>query len=180
MLELWFASRWFKYSAQIITMPTKTDNYRLKNTQIRKVSVVSPVREGLLVPPFSPVSDPRLEWNVGLFSLEPDAAPCRSTQETSAEDNSTVEPSWLLISITSDTHSHFKHYRIILLLMSCSEQRSMTRRVETVSFCHKSLVWTGLEQRNITHTWTLDENRPTMKDLTTNENCRHTQVCTND
>lgn len=52
------------------------------------MSVVSPVRDGLLVPPFSPVSDPRLEWNVGLFSLEPDAAPYRSTQETSAEDKS--------------------------------------------------------------------------------------------
>lgn len=36
------------------------------------------VRDGLqecVVPPFSPVSEPRLEWNVGLFSLEPDAAP---------------------------------------------------------------------------------------------------------
>lgn len=145
------------------------------------MSVVSPVRDGLLVPPFSPVSDPRLEWNVGLFSLEPDAAPCRSTQETSAEDNSTVELTWWLICITSDTHSHFKHYRIRLLLRFCSEQRFMTRRVETVLFCHKSLVWTGLEQRNITHTNT-GRNRPTMKDLTTNENCRHThtQVCTND
>lgn len=121
------------------------------------MSVVSPVLDGLLVPPFSPVSDPRLEWNVGLFSLEPDAAPCRSTQETSAEDNSTVELSWWLNCITSDTHSHFKHYRIRLLLRSCSEQRFMTRRVETVLFCHKSLVWTGLEQRNITHTWTLDK-----------------------
>ena len=27
-------------------------------------------------PPFSPVRDPRLEWKVGLFSLEPAAAPC--------------------------------------------------------------------------------------------------------
>lgn len=27
------------------------------------------------VPPFSPLSEPRLEWNVGLFSLDPDAAP---------------------------------------------------------------------------------------------------------
>lgn len=36
------------------------------------------VRDDLLVcvvPPFSPVSEPRLEWNVGLFSLDPDAAP---------------------------------------------------------------------------------------------------------
>ncbi len=60
------------------------------------VSIVSPVRDGLLecvVPPFSPVSEPRLEWNVGLFSLDPDAAPCRRTQETSAEDNLTVEVS---------------------------------------------------------------------------------------
>lgn len=44
--------------------------------------VVSPVR--LLVgvlPPFSPVSEPRLEWNGGLFSLDPDVAPCMSTQD---------------------------------------------------------------------------------------------------
>lgn len=27
------------------------------------------------VPPFSPVSEPLLEWKVGLFSLDPDAAP---------------------------------------------------------------------------------------------------------
>lgn len=43
----------------------------------------SPVRDGLLldvVPPFSPVSEPRLEWSGGLFSLDPDAAPCRDTQ----------------------------------------------------------------------------------------------------
>lgn len=36
------------------------------------------VRDGLLVcdvPPFSPVREPRLEWNVGLFSLDPDVAP---------------------------------------------------------------------------------------------------------
>lgn len=36
------------------------------------------VRDALLVcvvPPFSPVSEPRLEWKVGLFSLDPDAAP---------------------------------------------------------------------------------------------------------
>lgn len=50
---------------------------------------VSPVRDGLLVcvvPPFSPVSEPRLEWKVGLFSLDPDGAPCRSTRKkTSAQ-----------------------------------------------------------------------------------------------
>lgn len=49
----------------------------------------SPVRDGLpvgVVPPFSPVSEPRLEWSGGLFSLEPDAAPCRDTQtQLSAE-----------------------------------------------------------------------------------------------
>lgn len=36
------------------------------------------VRPGLqvcVVPPFSPVNEPRLEWKVGLLSLEPDAAP---------------------------------------------------------------------------------------------------------
>lgn len=36
------------------------------------------VRDGLLVcgvPPFSPVSEPRLEWNGGRFSLDPDGAP---------------------------------------------------------------------------------------------------------
>lgn len=43
---------------------------------------ISPILVGLLacdVPPFSPVSEPRLEWKVGLFSLDPDAAPCRTT-----------------------------------------------------------------------------------------------------
>lgn len=58
---------------------------------------VSPVRAGLVlvcvVPPFSPVKEPRLEWKVGLFSLDPDGAPYRITEETSAEDNRTVEDS---------------------------------------------------------------------------------------
>lgn len=77
------------------------------------VTAVSPVRPGLLAcvaPPFSPVSEPRLEWNVGLFSLDPDVAPCRSTRETSAEDNLTVAV------IASETYQYFKHYMIILLL----------------------------------------------------------------
>lgn len=60
----------------------------LKTFQSQKLSVcvtncaISPVRDGLLpgvVPPFSPVSEPRLEWSAGLFSLDPDAAPCRTT-----------------------------------------------------------------------------------------------------
>lgn len=37
-------------------------------------SVLDGLPEGV-VPPFSPVSEPRLEWNVGLFSLDPDVAP---------------------------------------------------------------------------------------------------------
>lgn len=51
----------------------------------------SPVR--LLVcavPPFSPVSEPRLEWKVGLFIFDPDAAPCRRTRETSADTEVTA------------------------------------------------------------------------------------------
>lgn len=49
----------------------------------------SPVR--LLVcavPPFSPVSEPLLEWKVVLLILDPDAAPCRRTHQRSAKKNS--------------------------------------------------------------------------------------------
>lgn len=45
---------------------------------LKSVSGSPPERAGLaagVVPPFSPVRDPRLEWNGGLLSLDVDA-PC--------------------------------------------------------------------------------------------------------
>ncbi|TNN50794.1 hypothetical protein EYF80_039006 [Liparis tanakae] len=42
------------------------------------------------VAPFSPVSEPRLEWNVGLFSLDPDGAPCRRT--VTRNSSSAIQP----------------------------------------------------------------------------------------
>lgn len=56
---------------------------------------VLPVRDGLLVgaePPFSPVSEPRLEWSGGLFSLDPDAAPCRKTESQPIGPPPTARP----------------------------------------------------------------------------------------
>lgn len=61
--------------------------------QWHKCSGVSPVRDGLLVgvaPPFSLVNEPRLEWSGGLFSLDPDAAPCSNTQNQPSEPASFV------------------------------------------------------------------------------------------
>lgn len=74
----------FHYIPTILILTSKN----IKRVYRTSVTAVSPVRLPLCdVPPFSPVSEPLLEWKVGLFSLEPDAAPCRSTQETSAEEN---------------------------------------------------------------------------------------------
>lgn len=86
---------------------------------------VSPVRDGLLVcvvPPFSPVSEPRLEWKVGLFNLDPDGAPCRSTRETSAEDNFTV--------ITLDTHTdaHREFNTTYHIHMDMNKNRSTNKK----------------------------------------------------
>lgn len=87
---------------------------------------VSPVRDGLLVcvvPPFSPVSEPRLEWKVGLFNLDPDGAPCRSTWQMSAEDNFIV----ITLDTHTDTHTHRGFNTTYHIHMDMNKNRSTNK-----------------------------------------------------